>query len=375
MLPVLLLLLLLLITSSFAATMQTVRIERINHLFEIYNTLSIRNQRSVAGIVGAAVGDAAARPFHWLYDRKKLEEIVGDTNPAFFPINCSPFYDLPTGRRSCYNDLGLCMLRSLPYKKDKLIKSIVSLFNPPSEYATAFADRQMNAPYNAAKRLDERIVIKGPWQQQSVTVFLDCYNKNEPFTGNPEVKETDGLVVTLPLICQLANNDVITEAASLLSSNPFCIQHTLVAGEFLKHIIINNKMPNIDEMIRLVEKNNDNNVEESINGMIEQELQEVEDCKMNNINYIEAVSKWGTQCANPQSFQSAILATTTSTSYEEGIKKCILAGGCNCSRANLCGALLGATYLIGTKEGIPLDWMYQTDLMEEIFELAIVNCV
>lgn len=375
MLLVLSLLLLRMIASAFAVTMQTARMERVNHLFEIYTTLPIRHQRSIAGIVGAAVGDAAARPFHWLYDRKKLEEIVGDANPAFFPTNCSPFYDLPTGRRSCYNDLGLCMLRSLPYKKDKLIKSIVSLFNSPSEYATAFADRQMNAPYNAAKRLDERIVIKGPWQQQSVTVFLDCYNKDEEFSGNPEIKETDGLVVTLPLICTLADNDVITEAASLLSSNPFCIQHTLAAGEFLKFVIINDKMPNIDEMISLVDDNNTNNIEESINAMINQELREVEECKMNSTNYIEAVSKWGTQCANPQSFQSAILATITSTSYEEGIKKCILAGGCNCSRANLSGALLGATYLIGTKEGIPLDWMYQTDLMEEIFELAIVNCV
>ena len=26
--------------------------------------------------VGAAVADAAARPFHWLYDTKKLEEIM-----------------------------------------------------------------------------------------------------------------------------------------------------------------------------------------------------------------------------------------------------------------------------------------------------------
>lgn len=370
----LLLVLFLLLTSSIVLAMQTARIERVNKLFEVYKKLSITKQKSIAATVGAAVGDAAARPFHWLYDRKKLEEIVGSKNPAFFPTNCSPFYDLPTGRRSCYNDLGYCMLKSLPYTKEKLITSIVSLFNPPSEYATAFAERQIHAPYNSAKRLDERRVIPGPWQQQSVTVFLDCYNNNKPFSGNPEVKETDGLVVTLPLICQLASNDVIREAAELLSSNPFCIQHTLAAGAFLKHTIINNKMPNIDEMIAIVSNSNSNSNEASIDSMIVQELQEVEDCKVNNINYVDAVSKWGTQCANPQSFQSAILAAVTSDSYEEGIKKCIIAGGCNCSRANYCGALLGASYLIGTKEGIPLDWMYQTDLIEEIFELAIVNC-
>lgn len=47
------------------------------------------------------------------------------------------------------------------------------------------------------------------------------------------------------------------------------------------------------------------------------------------------------------------------------------AGGCNCSRANLAGALLGAAYGIGTPNGIPLEWIDRTDKGQDIFQRAI----
>jgi hypothetical protein len=36
-------------------------------------SLSPVNQRAIAAVVGSAVGDAATRPMHWVYDRTKLE--------------------------------------------------------------------------------------------------------------------------------------------------------------------------------------------------------------------------------------------------------------------------------------------------------------
>lgn len=117
------------------------------------------HQRAVAAVVGSAVADAASRPMHWLYDREKLENIVGSDDPAFWPVSISPFYSLLTGRRSCYNDLGYCMLRSLsiPSDDDKATafvevafkESLLEKFRAPSEYAEAFARRK--EAYSPAK--------------------------------------------------------------------------------------------------------------------------------------------------------------------------------------------------------------------------------
>ena len=121
--------------------------------------LSPVNQRAVAAVVGASVADAATRPFHWLYDRQRLYEIVGnDKDPAFWPRSESPFYTLPTGRRSCYNDLGVVMLRSLrpapaaAFDHDAYVEAMTLLFSSAdSEYAEAL--RWRKEAYTPEKRL------------------------------------------------------------------------------------------------------------------------------------------------------------------------------------------------------------------------------
>lgn len=125
-------------------------------LFARYKKLPVVKQRAVASIVGSAVADSATRPVHWLYDRAKLESIISKSDDsAFWPESLSPFYTLPTGRRSCYNDLGYVMLRALqadpsaPFSQDAYYDSLKQLFCPPSEYADAMARRLV--AYDPAK--------------------------------------------------------------------------------------------------------------------------------------------------------------------------------------------------------------------------------
>ena len=74
-------------------------------------------------------------------------------------------------------------------------------------------------------------------------------------------------------------------------------------------------------------------------------------------------------------------------SFREGIRKVIKGGGCNCSRANLAGALLGSSLgiyddlkilkesdLEANDRGIPISWILKTDKIEEILQLSL-NCV
>ena len=61
--------------SLSTTTMKTVvnNRESLQLLFDRYVKLSPIEKRAVSAIVGSAVADAATRPLHWLYDRKKLE--------------------------------------------------------------------------------------------------------------------------------------------------------------------------------------------------------------------------------------------------------------------------------------------------------------
>lgn len=170
-----------------------------------YRALNIRSQRAVAAIVGAAVGDAATRPVHWLYDRAVLESTIGTSNPEFWPTNLSPFYIVATGRRSCYNDEAFAMLQSLPplpevFDKESTRASLLKTFSATSEYAEAL-ERRLIA-YDPARRTDKRDPIEGPWQQGAVTTFLKAVEEGKKVTGETANAETDGFCLALPLIAR-----------------------------------------------------------------------------------------------------------------------------------------------------------------------------
>ncbi len=69
-------------------------------------------------------------------------------------------------------------------------------------------------------------------------------------------------------------------------------------------------------------------------------------------------------------------------SFADTVRMVIRVGGCNCSRANMVGACLGAAYGFqdtpfsgdttqSSELGIPTDWLVRTDKGLEIFEMAL----
>lgn len=409
----------------------TSRISSILHS-EAFTSLSPTSKRAVAAVVGAAVADAATRPFHWLYDRKVLEATLrenSDRNPEFWPTSVSPYYTLPTGRRSCYSDLGYCTLRSLPspsssssssstsssseltpvFDRDAFITSLVTLFKAPSEYSEALARRK--EAYDPAKRLEERKPIEGPWQQGAVTHFLSKIEAGESPDGNPESKETDGLTSTIPLICKLSalgidptRSQELRSAAECLSSNPFAFRHTQLAANILYSIITEDKKgftAGDAKRLYLDGMSIPGYVSDDIDDQILNELDLVEAADVQNEHTTDAIERWGRQCANPGSFMGALLAiskasspssssssSSSSSGFVDAVRITIKGGGCNCSRANLvgacCGALFGFNLESSTSstppststddasfKGIPIEWIAQTDRGEEILNLAI----
>ena len=166
-------------------------------------------QRAVNSVIGQAVADAASRPLHWVYDRALLESTLSsdkNADSAFWPVSVSPFYAMPTGRRSCYNEVALAMLRALPhdpmaaFDRNLYLDIIQNMFSPDSEYAEAYK-RRIEA-YDPSRKNEARKAIEGPWQHAAVTFLLEHLKKGEEVTGNPSLAETDGFCSSVPLVAR-----------------------------------------------------------------------------------------------------------------------------------------------------------------------------
>ena len=60
-----------------------------NSFLSAIATLPAAKQSAAAGILCSAVGDAAARPFHWVYDKEQLREIISEkVNVNFLNFFC-----------------------------------------------------------------------------------------------------------------------------------------------------------------------------------------------------------------------------------------------------------------------------------------------
>ena len=373
---------------------------KVDKLLSDVAKLPLPTQRAIGCCVGSCVMDAASRPFHWCYDQAVIEEALSaGQDVAFYSTSISPYYTVPTGENSCYYDLGYLMLRALPASADAALdleafhSELQSFFGPGTPYNDAFQAR--NYLYDPAKRYDKRDPVPGPWQQSSVTSYLEKRD-------NRQSRETDGLVSTLPLIARLAlrgpplqsreAQQEIRAAAHVLSTNPFALTHTLSAAVLLDAIIRDGTdfraapsalVPVLgrvdDESCALeggclVGKEGEQVEEEFGHALVRREVQSVVEALQGDpagTDHTARVLAWGKPCANPGSFQGALHGFLSSASFAEGARKVIRAGGCNCSRANLCGALLGATHGFQEGAGIPREWILKADKGVEVLETAL----
>jgi hypothetical protein len=102
-------------------------------------------------------------------------------------------------------------------------------------------------------------------------------------------------------------------------------------------------------LIEIITTQTDGSVDDVILGDVDEVVAAME-CK---IACTDAIEKFGKACANPGSFKGSVLAILDSLQgsssssaglgrgFSYGVRRTILGGGCNCSRANLVGACLG----------------------------------
>ena len=283
--------------------------------------------------LGATVADAAARPLHWVYDPKKLNQYIkGKKEIAFLKKSRSPFYSIKTGKVSGYNDVGQVMFRTLISTKKKsdvlknFKKNVVQNFGPGSAY---WRNLKLRKKY---KKIKWKRPMNGPWIHQNILETIQNIKSKKSTTGGKKVNESDGYCAALPYF--LYNNSE-TELKRVIKSVANSKINETYALAKLKIISIAND--NKKDPVRFfVKKYKNKRYFKDVIKNIKKIL------RLKKQNHTKVVRKFGKACSYPGTFMGSIHAMITSNNYKSAINKTIKAGGCNCSRANFVGAYFAA---------------------------------
>jgi len=293
--------------------------------------------------LGATIGDAAARPLHWVYDQKKVQQYIKNKKDfAFLKNNKSPFYNIKTGNVSGYNDVGQVMFKTLisrrPNIEAEFKKNIIKHFGPGSNYWKNLKIR------NKYKKIKWKKPLNGPWIHQNVLDTIKNIKSNKKITGGTKVNESDGFCAALPYYLYFNDLKNIKKIISLVCSTKISIKYGLAKLHIIDFALKKSKNP-INSFIRSFSKIK----------YFEDVIRDIKTAKkLLKYSHNFAAKKFGLACSYPGNFKTSIHAILKSNNYKNAILRTIRAGGCNCSRSNFVGAYFAAFKGIRT---IPNTWV------------------
>ncbi|MDC3135699.1 ADP-ribosylglycohydrolase family protein [Candidatus Pelagibacter sp.] len=303
--------------------------------------------------LGATVADAAARPLHWVYNQKKLQNYIkGKKDFTFLKKNKSPFYDIKTGKVSGYNQIGQVMFKTLiednKNVEERFKKNITKSFGPGSIY---WKNLNLRVKYRKVK--DWRGIIKGPWIHQNIIETVKNIRAKKKLTGGIKVNESDGFCAALPYFLYGYNFKNLKKIISTVTVSKISLKYAMAKFYLLDLALKGSKDP-INEFIKMFKKN-------SYFKSIIDDIKIVK--RLKTKPHPKIVKKLGMACSYPGTFNSSIHSIINSTNYKTAILKTIKAGGCNCSRTNFVGAYFAALKGVNT---IPKSWIKKTDSAKKI---------
>ena len=298
--------------------------------------------------LGATVADAAARPLHWVYDPKKLNQYIKQKKEiAFLKKNKSPFYSIRKGNVSRYNDVGQVMFKTLISKKKKLEilknfkRNIVKNFGPGSSY---WRNLKLRKKY---KKIKWKMPMNGPWIHQNILETIQNIKTKKSITGGKKVNESDGYCAALPYFLYNNSETDLKRVIKSVANSKINETYALAKLKIIDLAMKGEKSPvNI-----FAQKYRKNRYFKDVVANIKKVL------RLKKHNHTKVVKQFGKACSYPGTFMGSIHAMITSNNYKSAIIKTIKAGGCNCSRANFVGAYFAAYK--GFKN-IPSSWIKKT---------------
>eukprot|EP00730_Choanoeca_flexa_P011179 TRINITY_DN2396_c0_g1_i2.p1 TRINITY_DN2396_c0_g1~~TRINITY_DN2396_c0_g1_i2.p1 ORF type:complete len:334 (+),score=85.34 TRINITY_DN2396_c0_g1_i2:95-1003(+) len=256
------------------------------------------------------LAEAASMPLHWIYDAQKLKDTVGSKDPEFFePLSC-PFYEHTAGQWSPYGAEAAATAAALvaagpEFDGQEACKAFEAWFQTWTGYRnhsakTAIANVQAGKPFPLAADAGDTQVnscVKVP-------IAMLAYKERDWQSKLPSVFQLTQSQ-SLPLSCGLAFAailDQVVEGATPLDA--------------AKAFVEDKKTPSDQKAL----------------------VQDVLDNQNGDLSAM--CSKWGPSCQLPGAFKLALLVALQADNYLDGVRKNILLGGDNCSRAVIIGSLL-----------------------------------
>jgi len=325
----------------------------VSQLISGIKAMPDETKRKMSAIIGAVVADAASLPLQWIYDDKKMKDIVGDKSPEFWPESNCPFFCLPTGSSSCYTDemstTLACLASDGNINTSNIATAIQTKFGAP------------DSPYQIAlsKRPEKKYPISGPWLNSGVIKSLDNMKNGLVPPGSDSCEDNDGFALALSAF--LLNLDVNTaknDVANLLTTDKTAMSHFPATN-----LIVANFVTKLDDPIVSAKNSIASDYPD-----VAKEMEDVIGAANQGLSVQEIVNKFGKACGLPGSFQGALGSLLLSQDYVSAVRNNILAGGDCCARANIIGAALGAKFGI---EAIPMEWIEKVSNIGIILENTV----
>ncbi|GFR43427.1 hypothetical protein Agub_g4508, partial [Astrephomene gubernaculifera] len=326
--------------------------------------LSVK-ERAKAAILGGLLADAASMPLHWIYDVPKLQSLLESKSrqdtPEFFPEPSCPFYKHPFGSLSPYGHELVPLLQSMAENGGEL---------DAEKYSEALYHYFTHTQPEAYRNKSVRSVVAA-WEEgrrgtqcgDEADFQANCFAKAcilvARYAGQPQLRERVEAAVRVQ-----QNNDqaVAYGFAGALILEKVVLGHSV--SEALEWAAAEGVLPG--DASALVGR-----ALGSRNAPLKELTYEPAPYMAEMVSKHMALrdslppfslAVWcnGPACGNPAAFTNVAMAAahfgSSSNSYVEGVRANMVAGGDNCSRSLLIGALLAAE---GGLSCLPPDWSSQ----------------
>jgi ADP-ribosylglycohydrolase len=369
-------------------------------------------------LYGAFVADAAAMGVHWLYDQDRIKSIA-PSQPEFLPPEAKNYDGVPgyfahenrtVGDQSQYGYQALAMLRSLQatqgqFQSQHYARVFQQLFGYGGEYV-GYIDNATKQTLNNVIRAEDAAFAKA---------------KAIAFDGDEQI--TKAMVgKSLTILSQIPHNQVkakfeeavrITHDDDAIVAYGLQVLHTIQTMELPQgaddqQFPATSKLPPLMAALSVRASEQEADVKDLIQSAIAvthdhtnardygqfsaalmaaaidgQSAQACIDTAIETTtpkiaeqirtalsmqdSSIEAVTQhFGLACDLQYGLPSICFNVATSTRFIQAIRSNIYAGGDNCGRAMILGAVMGALHGIGGEHGIPEAWIERLAIKSEL---------
>lgn len=303
-------------------------------------SVNVSVEQRAGTVLGALVADAAAMGLHWLYDPERLATIAETSDPAFVDADRRNFdgakgYFAHEGKRA--GDLSQYGA-VLALATDSLVSSqgqpdiadyqrrYLAFFGPGGEWQ-GYIDRPTRGALAnlGAGGSEETPEITGIDDDQLPALSpVPAVVAADPEHADLEMRVTGMVRVT-------NDNPLAVEAASMLAR----LIRSMLRGEGLT-AALDAEAERVGDVLQ---------------PLLIEALGEADQSS------VDIAGHFGRACHVQQGLPVVFHILKTADSFEDGVRKNILAGGDSCGRAMALGSILGARFGFGGERGIPLPWL------------------